>query len=124
VQFDSALVRFLHGEMQRVVERLRGFAHLPGEIFRPRLQRGLIKSIASGSDLKQQRIEVKALRDFKYPEQFGFLLLGRQIAAGRPVDVAHAGDPCAAKLPLRRGRLDCGRRPCADDADAAAIDAQ
>jgi len=62
-----------------------------------------LRSTGAMPDLKQQRVEMNALGEFEDPDQFGLLLLGCEITPRRPIDVAHAGNPRAAKLPGRHG---------------------
>ena len=94
---------------------------MAGEIFGPWLQRGLIKRIASGPDLKQQRIKTKLASQIQDGEQFGFLLGGGKAALRGPIDVANDRYPRATKLASRRRgfyvrrnvgrkRRRCGRR--------------
>src|SRR5438445_9302497 len=59
VQFQSAFVRFLYGERQRVVKWQRRLPHCAGEVFRPGFNAGGIKRIASGPYLENDGVELE-----------------------------------------------------------------
>ena len=107
VQFQPALVRFLDGEGERVVKRLRRLAHLAGEALRPRLNRRGVKRVARRADLENDRVEMKLGRAVEQRNQFRLLLRDRQAGFGRPVLVRRDDrNPRAAKLTQHRRRRD------------------
>src|ERR1035441_11041320 len=84
VQFQSAFMRLGDGEGERIVERRRRAALNAGEIFRPRLDAGLIKRIARGTHLKNDAVQLQRRRAVEDGDEFNLLLRGGEAGLRRP----------------------------------------
>src|SRR5713101_2111364 len=62
LQFKAPAVRLFDGESERIVERGRGPAHLPGQILRPGFKRRRIYSVAAWANLKDDRVKAEMNR--------------------------------------------------------------
>lgn len=97
-----------HRKLQRIVNGIGRLTLTAGEIFRPWLQVGKIEGVGSGSNLKNDRVELEGRSPIKKLNQGGLLVIGRKFASWGPVDMIDGSDPNRSKLPwyLRSPVLD------------------
>jgi len=81
MQFQSSLVCFFDRELQRVIKRLRRFAHRAREIFRPRFDWRSVQCIASRANLEDNRVEPQLRRTVENRQQLCSLFRDREVAS-------------------------------------------
>ncbi len=99
MNLDAPLMRLRNHEFQRIKARI--LAQNAGEIGRPRQDRGLIKRIRRGRNLKDDRIDTKLLRAIQYGQKLAFLRDDPLSAIGNrrrllrwPIKIDNRGNPC------------------------------
>ena len=110
VQFQPALMRLAHGELQRIPERIRRLPLRTGEIFRPRLELGGVERVARRAHLEDDDVQFERGALVEDGEQLRLLLRGGERFLRGPVDVVDRRDPRAAELARNRRRFGSGRR--------------
>ena len=108
VQFQSARVRLDHRELQGIPERHRRHPLLAREILGPRLDLRRVQRVACRPHLQDHGVEPERSGAVQQRDELGFRERGRQPRPGRPVQIADARHPDAAKF-ARHPRRNTGR---------------
>src|SRR5450759_1795804 len=98
VQLQTAPMRFIDRELERIVVRVRGASHLTRQILRPRLVRRWVKGIGSRPNLENHGVESELHGAVEDVEQLLLLLPRRQPRFRRPVDILDRRYPDASEF--------------------------